>query len=296
MPSPPMLPSPPGDHAPQDERQEGLTGMDTSWKLAAALAAALTFPAPARAADGDGARTFDVDVAIVFAVDFSSSIDPDIADLQRNGHVAALTSPEIIKVISGNPRGCIGVTYFEWASPAHIRIVLPWTRICGAADAEMAAGVISRKGDTGFSRRSRGGTSISSAIEAGRLLLDEFPGHADRKVIDISGNGENNDGLPVQDSRTKAVEKGYTINAIAIPDGRDESPGRSLASYFADNVIGGFEAFVMVPRATGDYTLALRRKLAREIALDIDLPVDPPMQRAEARIGWPPAVTIADAR
>ncbi|TGS57734.1 DUF1194 domain-containing protein, partial [Mesorhizobium sp. M3A.F.Ca.ET.201.01.1.1] len=57
----------------------------------------------------------NVDVAVVFAVDFSSSIDPKIADLQREGHAAALTSPEIIRAISQNYLGCIGVTYFEWS-------------------------------------------------------------------------------------------------------------------------------------------------------------------------------------
>ena len=287
-----MLPSPQGIMPHKMTGKRGQTGMGFSLKLAAAIAVALTLSAQARASDVDAARTFDVDVAIVFAVDYSSSTDPDTADLQRNGHVAALTSPEIVKAISSNPRGCIGVTYFEWASPAHIKVVLPWTRICGLADAEEAARVVSKKGDTGFSRRGRGGTSISSAIEVGRLLLEQFPGSADRKVIDISGNGENNDGLPVQGSRMKAVEKGYTINAIAVPDGKDENLGRSLASYFADNVIGGFEAFVVVPRATGDYTTALRRKIAREIALDID----PRVLKAEARIGWPPVITIADAR
>ncbi|RUX98384.1 DUF1194 domain-containing protein, partial [Mesorhizobium sp. M7A.F.Ca.CA.004.04.1.1] len=73
------------------------------------------------------AHAANVDVAIVFAVDFSSSIDPKIADMQREGHAAALTSPEIIAAISRNYVGCIGVAYFEWSSPGHARVVLPWT-------------------------------------------------------------------------------------------------------------------------------------------------------------------------
>ncbi|QRM57105.1 DUF1194 domain-containing protein [Sinorhizobium sp. BG8] len=264
-------------------------GTNSSLKLVGAVAAALTLGLQARASDIDRAPHFDVDVAIVFAVDFSSSIDPDTADLQRNGHVAALTSPEIINSISGNHLGCIAVTYFEWASPAHIKVVLPWVKICGPADAESAAQVISKKGDTGFSRRGRGGTSISSAIGVGSLLLDQFPGSAERKVIDISANGENNDGYPVQQARNMAVEKGYTINAIAIPSKEDEDPGRPLASYFADNVIGGFQAFVMEPRAASDYTTALRRKLAREIALNSD----PYSSKTGDRIEWRRVTAIA---
>ena len=71
-----------------------------------------------------------VDVAIVFAVDFSSSIDPHTADLQRKGHAAALTSPQVTAAIASNYRGCIAITYFEWSSPGRGRIVLPWTRVC----------------------------------------------------------------------------------------------------------------------------------------------------------------------
>lgn len=235
-------------------------------RLAVAIVVASAVGFEARASGTEQTQGLDVDVAVVFAVDFSSSIDPATADLQRNGHAAALTSPEIMKALSSGPRGCIAISYFEWASPQSIRPVLPWTRICGPKDAEAAAGIIRSKGDTGFSRRIRGGTSISSAIGVGSLLLDRFPGRADRMVIDISGNGENNDGMPVQQARALAIDKGYTINAIAIPSKEFQNPDRPLASYFAEEVIGGNQAFVMVPKASGDYTTALRRKLVTEIS------------------------------
>jgi hypothetical protein len=215
---------------------------------------------------GPQARAADVDVAIVFAVDFSSSIDPHTADLQRNGHAAALTSPEVTAAITDNYLGCIAVTYFEWSSPGRSRVVLPWTTICKLADAEAAARTISEKGFSGFTRRARAGTSVSSAIDLGAYLLDHYPGKAARKVIDISGNGTNNDGFPVQPSRLKAVAKGYTINAIAIPAAEE----LQLASYFADNVIGGPRAFVISPTGPNDYAIALRRKLVTEISMNID--------------------------
>ncbi|MCA1494143.1 DUF1194 domain-containing protein [Sinorhizobium alkalisoli] len=215
------------------------------------------------------AHAADVDTAIVFAVDYSSSVDPATADLQRKGHAAALTSTEVVAAIAGNHLGCISIAYIEWASPGRIRTVLPWTSICTLEDAEAAALVINERGDTGFSRSGRGGTSVSSAIDVASLLLDQFPGRATRKIIDISANGENNDGLPVEPSRRKAIAKGYTINAIAIP-AQDDNPGHQLASYFADCVIGGPEAFVMRPTAPSDYTRALRRKLLTEISMNIE--------------------------
>lgn len=234
------------------------------------LAAPILWGPAADATDVD-ATSMNVDVAVVFAVDFSASIVPRIADLQREGHAAALTSPEIISAISKNYLGCIGVAYFEWSSPAGTRTVLPWTRICGLEDAKAAASVIRKKGDTGYSRRGRRGTSVSTAIDVGTLLLDNFPGNAVKKVIDISSNGENNDGLPVQPSRESAIAKGYTINAIAIPED-DDAPSQSLASYFARSVIGGSQAFVMSPQGPHDYATALRRKLVTEVSMNIGAP------------------------
>jgi hypothetical protein len=239
--------------------------MGSCTKLATALVVMSAVGFEARASGPEEAQGLDVDVAVVFAVDFSSSIDPATADLQRNGHAAALTSPQILKALSSSLRGCIAISYFEWASPQSIKSVLPWTRICRPQDAEAAADIISSGGDTGIGRRIRGGTSISSAIAVGTQLLDRFPGHAERKVIDISGNGENNDGMPVQQARTTAIGKGYTINAIAVPS-EDENPDRPLATYFADEVIGGDQAFVMAPKEPSDYTTALRRKLFNEIS------------------------------
>jgi Protein of unknown function (DUF1194) len=234
----------------------------------ATLAAPIFWGSGADATNIDSA-VMNVDVAVVFAVDFSSSIAPKIADMQREGHAEALTSPEIIRAISQNYLGCIGVAYFEWSSPGRSRTVLPWTRICGLEDAKAAASVIRNRGDTGHIRRGRGGTSVSTAIDVGSLLLDEFPGTAMKKVIDISSNGENNDGLPVQPSRENAIAKGYTINAIAIP-ADDEDPRQPLASYFARSVIGGSQAFVMSPKEPHDYVTALRRKLVTEVSMNID--------------------------
>jgi hypothetical protein len=264
--------------------------MDT-WlftKLAAAIVVTSAIGSAALASGTDHAQESDVDVAVVFAVDFSSSIDPATADMQRNGHAAALTSPEIMKLLSSGRRGCIAISYFEWASPSSIRSILPWTRICGPKDAEAAAGIISSTGDRGVGRRVRGGTSISSAIAVGSLLLDRFPDRADRMVIDISSNGENNEGLSVQQARAKAIDKGYTINAIAIPSREFQNPDRPLASYFAEEVIGGDQAFVMVPKALSDYTLALRHKLVTEISLKLT-----PNSRSQ---DGQPGVSTADTR
>lgn len=200
----------------------------------------------------------------MFAVDVSASIDPATADLQREGHAEAICSPEVIAAIIRNHIGCVGITYFEWSSHGYLRSVLPWTRVCGLGDGKAAASVILERGRIG---NGHGGTSISFAVDEGSLLLDQFPGKAARKVIDVAANGTNNDGMPVQQSRLQAIAKGYTINAVAI------SPlmrgiKYDLTSYFAENVIGGPRAFVITPATRSDYATALRRKLVDEISLD----------------------------
>lgn len=216
-------------------------------------------PDAAFAIEGDA-----VDTAIVFAVDRSSSIGPDTAQLQLNGHVEALRSAEVANAITGGPIGCVAISYVEWSSVGKLAVILPWTRLCGAEDASNAAGLILERGSDGTEPRGRGKTSLSFAIDAGRLLLDSYPGHAGRKVIDVSTNGTNNDGLPLNDSRARAFEVGYIVNGIAVS--RDD-PGITddLPGYLENNVITGAGAFVIAPSKPEEYAMALRRKLVLEI-------------------------------
>lgn len=110
----------------------------------------------------------------------------------------------------------------------------------------------------------RCGTSISFAIDLGGLLLDEFAVNVCNQIIDISANGTNNDGLPVQGSPEAGNRKDYTINAIAIPS-ITRGMKYDLISYFAQNVLGGPNAFVIAPATKSDYATALHRKLEVEI-------------------------------
>jgi len=206
-----------------------------------------------------------VDAAIVLAVDTSSSIDPEQADLQRYGHAEALRSREVQSAIRRGVVGCIAIAYVEWSSAGRLRTVMPWTRICGREDALEAALFIIEHGDTGSGNAPHGKTSLSYAIEAGSLMLDGFPGRAGCKIVDISANGTNNDGVSVTQARSAVLGKGHVINAIALS--RTE-PGVTddLWTYFHDNVIGGPGSFAIVPDAPADYARILRRKLVLEIS------------------------------
>ncbi len=232
------------------------------WR-AVARAAVLALPlavSPHRAAADE-----PVDTAIIFAVDQSASIDRDIARLQLSGHVEALRSAEVARAIASGLIGCIAISYIEWSSAGKLETVLPWTRVCSAADTASAADLIQEQGNDGLEPRGRGRTSISYAIDVAGLLLGSYPGQAARKVIDISTNGTNNDGLPVSESRAKALELGHIVNGIAVsltePGVTDDLPG-----YLERNVITGAGSFVVAPRRPEDYATAIRRKLVLEIS------------------------------
>lgn len=261
----------------------GVDGFRPAGVVAVAVAAANALPLPLALALplamlagmtllwAPTAHATDVDTAIVFAVDVSASIDPSTAALQRDGHAAAISSPEVVATIARSRSGCIAITYVEWSSQGQMRLVVPWTSVCGGADAQAVASGIRNEGDRGYGCHTYCATSISFAIDLGVLLLESYPGHAARKIIDISANGTNNDGVPVEESRLRAIANGCTINAIALPEVIRGIP-HDLTRYFADNVIGGPNAFVMPLSTPRDYALALRWKMVREISRSISSP------------------------
>ncbi|MGF7006270.1 DUF1194 domain-containing protein [Aminobacter sp. BE322] len=215
---------------------------------------------------GTEAPATEIDTAIVFAVDVSGSVDPATAEMQREGHAEAISSQAVLSAIARTHAGCVAITYVEWSSYGQMRSVVPWTKVCGTEEAQAVASAIRKGGDRGLSCEAMCQTSISFAIDLSVGLLDSYAGNASNKIIDISANGINNDGLSVDKSRQRAIAAGCTINAIALPEIR-LGVRQDLSRYFADNVIGGPNAFVMPLNSPSLYTSALRQKLVKEISL-----------------------------
>jgi hypothetical protein len=223
------------------------------------LAAAATFAArPARAA-GD-----PVDVLLVLAVDVSRSVDEDEARLQREGYRAAVSDPAVVEAIRGGMMGAVGLAYVEWAGAEYQRLVLPWLRIAGAADATAWSEKLAEA-----PRASLSWTSISGALDFSLRTLNEAPFEATRRVIDVSGDGVNNSGGPVDVARDRVVAEGITINGLPIVNDRPtfgRMPSIPLDDYYRENVIGGPGAFVIVAEDFNSFGQAVKRKLIREIA------------------------------
>ena len=150
------------------------------------------------AADRD-AQT--VDVELVLAVDVSYSMDMDELAIQREGYAQAIQSKEFLQALKLGPNGRIAVTYFEWAASSDQKIIIPWRLVDGPETADAVAAEILK---TPIRRASR--TSISGAIAFAMPLFDEDPYRGLRRVIDISGDGPNNNGGPVTVARDAALE------------------------------------------------------------------------------------------
>ncbi|MFC3125009.1 DUF1194 domain-containing protein [Pseudoroseomonas globiformis] len=205
-----------------------------------------------------------VDVLLVLAVDVSRSVDEDEAKLQREGYRAAITDPRVIEAVQGGMLGAVAVTYMEWAGAEYQRQLLPWMKLSGTADAERWASALAEA-----PRASLSWTSISGAITFGMALLEQSPFEGMRKVIDISGDGVNNSGQPVEQARDAAVARGIVINGLPIMNDRPSfgrRPAVPLDQYFAESVIGGPGAFLVAADDFTSFGAAVRRKLIREIA------------------------------
>ncbi len=206
------------------------------------------------------AAPIPVDVALVLAVDISTSMDRDEFALQRAGYVDALRHPDFIRAVRAGANGRIALAYFEWAGTVRDDAMVPWQVIDGP---ESAAAFADRVAQRPF--RSFRGTSISTALAFGADLLDRADVAAERRVIDISGDGPNNIGLPVTAARDAAVADGVVVNGLPIMI-RPSLTFRNLDQYYARCVTGGPGAFVLPINDASEFAIAIRRKLILEVS------------------------------
>ena len=214
-------------------------------------------PPPARAEEA-------VDLLLVLAVDVSRSIDDDEARLQREGYRGAITDPRVVEAIRAGMTGSIALAYVEWAGADYQRLVIPWTRIGGQAEADAWAAELARAPRVALSW-----TSISGGLDFALRTLSESPFEGTRRVIDVSGDGVNNSGMPVEAVRDRVVAEGVTVNGLPIMNDRPTFGRPSpipLDQYYRDSVIGGDGAFLIAAEDFESFGNAVRRKLVREIA------------------------------
>jgi hypothetical protein len=224
------------------------------------LAAPAAPPLPAAAAD----EANRVDVELILAVDVSYSMDMDELALQREGYAGAITSKEFLQALKTGPTGKVAVTYFEWAASTDQKIVIPWRVIDGPESAGAVAEEILK---APLRRASR--TSISGAINFAMPLFEANDYHGIRRVIDISGDGPNNNGEPVTSARDAALARGVTINGLPIMSKETNYATMDIENldiYYEDCVIGGAGSFVVPIKTKEKFKEAIRTKLVMEVA------------------------------
>lgn len=217
----------------------------------------------------------EVDLALVLAIDISGSIDPEEAKLQREGYVDAFRDPVIVRAILGGPNGRIAVAYYEWSDAWVQRLLIDWVLLDSEAAVAAFADRLSAA-PISIARR----TSISGAIRYAIPLFARSPYDPQRKVLDISGDGSNNDGGLVTDMRYDALKERIVINGLPIMNDRPNPFGfpseDDLDKYYLACVTGGPRSFVVVAHSFADFPRAIRKKLLQEVA---DLGPEPPIDR-----------------
>jgi hypothetical protein len=176
----------------------------------------------------------------------------------------------------------------DFSSPEYGRLVIDWHII---HDQESASAFAAKVRDTPRSPGRR--TSVSSALDLGTLLLEgsEKDIVATRRVIDVSGDGPNNDGRPMTEVHDKTVAQGIIVNGLPVMDDTANGYYPDLDKYYAACVAGGRGAFVVVVRSYKDYGTAMRRKLILEISQD-ETAIE---QAANAAENAPPVLKVAAA-
>ena len=216
------------------------------------------------AVDAASAAEEAVDIELVLAVDVSGSMDDDELVLQRYGYVAAFRHAEVIDAIRSGFLGRIAVIYVEWAGPYSQVVTVPWRIVDGEASARAFAAILD-DAPTAFIR----GTSISGGLAFSARLFDDNGIDGTRRVIDVSGDGANRQGIPVEVARDSVLARGIVINGLPLllkPRLYFWTGGGGLDDYYNDCVIGGPGAFVIAVTEKSQLARAIRRKMVLEIA------------------------------
>lgn len=210
------------------------------------------------------AEPLEVDIELFLAVDVSRSMSPYELEIQRRGYAEALSSDRVMEAVLGGMIGRIALTYVEWAGSSSQTVIIPWTLIDSRED---AAAIAERL--TAFFSDSMRRTSISEVLiyAADSFETNDFNGL--RRVIDISGDGPNNQGRPVLAARSEVLSRGIVINGLPLMT-VDEISLRwgipDLDAYYTECVIGGPGAFVVPVLSWDQFSEAVERKLILEIA------------------------------
>lgn len=195
-------------------------------------------------------------IALVLALDISLSLSPTHLEMQRRSVHEVFRDQGVQSVIEQQPDG-VAVSVIEWA--AHPVVIANWQILRTRSDAVRFADQL--ENSTNFNTRAGGTTAIGNALEASINAFESVPCNAERQIIDISGDGKNNDGPQPTEFRERAESLGITINGLPIIGGEP-----TIVEYYQSSVVTS-DGFVLEARGFSDFARALRRKMILEITM-----------------------------
>ncbi|WP_227420441.1 DUF1194 domain-containing protein [Roseitranquillus sediminis] len=211
----------------------------------------LSFHVAAAAAEAQGCR-----VALALALDVSSSVDSAEYRLQIEGVAHALLDREVQAAILQSG-GSIALQVFEWSGENDQVVIQDWMLIDSTADLEaFAAGLLRQRETRSFLGNQ---TAIGAALDFALTQLERGPTCWESK-IDVSGDGQTNEGIRPQDLYWMRDFGDIVVNGLAI-----EASVTGLLRYYDEFVIRGPNAFVIRAADYDDFSRAMREKLIREL-------------------------------
>ncbi len=197
-------------------------------------------------------------VALALAMDVSVSVDATEDTLQRQGLAAALIAPEVQEAFFASNLP-VALAVYEWSGRTDQRIILDWRIIDDPSDLYVASSQIHK------SIRSNDGsaTAMGHALTFGLSLLKRAPPCL-TQVIDLSGDGSNNDGYGPQLAYEHFPFGDTVINGLVI-NAADFEGELYLIPFFQNNVLRGPGSFLEIAQGFEDFERAMRRKLEREL-------------------------------
>ncbi|HKL68529.1 DUF1194 domain-containing protein [Salibaculum sp.] len=197
-------------------------------------------------------------LALALAMDVSSSVDAAEDALQRGGLAAALVAPDVQAAFLA-PGDPVALAVYEWSGRRKQILLQDWVLIRAPSDLQAVSARIAA------SPRSHDDfpTALGYALGYGATLLGRAPDCA-AATLDVSGDGENNEGFGPEEAYRAFPFDGITVNGLVVRAMPTE--GRAdLVSYYRDTVIRGPGAFVEVAGGFADFERAMRAKLIREL-------------------------------
>lgn len=192
-------------------------------------------------------------------MDVSSSVDAAEDRLQRQGLAAALIAPDVQAAFFASPDP-VALLVFEWSGRYNQVDLTDWTMINTPDDLVAISATIagSRRSHNDFP------TAMGYAMGHAAARLAEAP-DCTFQTVDVSGDGENNDGFGPQAAYAAFDFAEVIVNGLVINAGEYEAE-TELVPYYRDNVISGPGAFMEVANGFAEFEETMRRKLIRELS------------------------------